>query len=178
MIRRPSVIRRSLTTYPLVCPSMWYNWVSSSRWQTLGQVQDRSHSTGAWLGKQTGLHHISLRTSLKEILGKHPITGIYPIFIHLPNIYLDWELKLFSDFKNQIPRTKGLLILRPSAFTMANVKLVHIDINAGAVCLKQALQFGQFNQIDQTCLCCFFHIKFEYHKRLNQKMFCHLHSQE
>lgn len=126
---------------------MWYHWVSSSRWQTLGQVPDRPHSPGAWLGKQPSLHHVSLRTSLKEILGKHPITGIYPIFIHLANVYLNWELKLFSDFENQIPRTKGLLILLSSAFTMANVKLVHVDIKSGAVCLRQASQFGQFNQI-------------------------------
>lgn len=38
---------------------------------------------------------------------------------------------------------------------MTNVKFVCIDINAGAVCLKQVLQFGHFNQRAQTCLHCF-----------------------
>lgn len=36
MIRRPSLIGISLNIYPKVCPSVGYNWISSSKWPTLG----------------------------------------------------------------------------------------------------------------------------------------------
>lgn len=54
-------------------------------WQTLGQVQDRPHPNGAWLGKQTGLHRF--KNIIERNIGEMPTAGVYSIFIHLPSVY-------------------------------------------------------------------------------------------